>query len=143
MKRSGQLSRAGALVMNPTGLESSFYGPATRKGVKFGPFPLLVRQFSDVKNFPSGTVVQQHSCSCPQRTNLGHQQYLGGTRAYWGPISVLCGRNGSPEPKMKPGRSPAWARAAETWATIVHVTYSRRLETAREGDWIPRLVAHD
>jgi len=43
---------------------------------------------------------------------------------------------------MKPGRSLACARAAETWASSLHVTYSRRLETARDGDWIPRLVAH-
>jgi len=68
--------------------------------------------------------------------------YLGGTGAYWGPISVLWARNGGPEPKMEPGRSPACARAAETWATSLHVTYSRRLETARDGDRIPRLVAH-
>jgi len=68
--------------------------------------------------------------------------YLGGTGAYWGPISVLLGRNGGPEPKLEPGRSPACATAAETWATSLHVTYSRRLETARDGDRIPRLVAH-
>jgi len=43
---------------------------------------------------------------------------------------------------MKPGRSPACARAPETWATSLHVTYSRRLETARDDDWIPSLVAH-
>jgi len=35
------------------------------------------------------------------------------------------GRNGGPEPKMEPGRSPACAKAAETWATSLHVTYSR------------------
>jgi len=66
---------------------------------------------------------------------------LGGD-GYWGPISVLWGRNGGPEPKVEPGRSPACARAAETWATSLHVTYSRRLETARDGDRIPRLVVH-
>jgi len=42
---------------------------------------------------------------------------------------------------MKPGRSPACARAAETWTTSLHATYSRWLETAGDGDWIPRLVA--
>ena len=68
--------------------------------------------------------------------------YLGGTGAYWGPISVLWGRNGGPEPNMKSGRSSACARAAQAWATSLHVTYSRRLETARQGDWIPLLVAH-
>jgi len=52
--------------------------------------------------------------------------YLGGTRAYWGPISVLFVRNGGPEPKVEPSRSPVCARAAETWAASLHVTYSRR-----------------
>jgi len=40
--------------------------------------------------------------------------YLGGTGAYWGPISVPWGQNGGPEPKMEPGRSPSSARAVET-----------------------------
>jgi len=43
---------------------------------------------------------------------------------------------------MEPGRSPACARPAETWDTSLHVRYSRRLETAGDGDRISRRVAH-
>jgi len=59
--------------------------------------------------------------------------YLKGTGAYWGPLSVLWGQNGGSEPKMEPGRSPACARPAETWAISLHAF--------PDGSKVLRLVA--